>query len=316
MTTTTKSTDTFDTRKQVKMKRNLILLFSILLLSHCGWSRQFTEKLKLVTTTSLIGNIVQQIGGDKVEVTTIVPGGMCPGHFDVRPGDIKLLSDAQIFLIHGWESFVEKLVNSVRSRKLLVKTINVQGNWMVPDIQLRAVDAITNILCKINPENAKYFRNQSNIYQKQILALKREIKQKAKNKRVNRISVVCSEMQAEFVKWLGFNVVATYGRPSDLTASKIKEVLDRARRENVKIVIDNLQSGPDAGIPIANEIGGVHVVLTNFPIDSYLQSLQDNASKLFEAVDKIPMSFKPAQLRNESILDSTLEKRNALYCRY
>ena len=267
------------------MARNFILLFSFFLFSHCGWGGQSTEKLKLVTTTSLIGNILQQVGGDKVDVATIVPGGMCPGHFDVRPGDIKLLSNAQIFLAHGWELFVTKLLSSVQSRKLVIKTLDIEGNWMVPDIQLKAVDAITNILCEINPENGKYFRNNSTIYKKEVLDLSREIKQKAKDEKVSEISVVCSDMQEEFVKWFGFNVVATYGRPSELTAQKIKAVIDKAKEEDVKIVIDNLQSGSDAGMPIISEIGGVHIVLTNFPIDSYIQSLQDNISKLFEAVE-------------------------------
>ncbi|MCK4416827.1 MAG: zinc ABC transporter substrate-binding protein [Candidatus Latescibacteria bacterium] len=240
--------------------------------------------MKLVTTTSLIGKIAQEVGKDKVDVVTIVPGGMCPGHFDVRPGDIKVLSDAQIFLIHGWEPFVKKLLNSVQPRELVVKTLDIQGNWMVPDIQVKAVDSITDILCEIDHKNGRYFRNNAATYKTQILDISREIKQKAKDKKVSDTNVVCSEMQEGFVRWFGFNVVATYGRPSELTAKNLRKVIDKARKEGVEIVVDNLQSGRDAGVPIIEEIRGVHVVLTNFPIGSYTQSLQENVYKLLKAI--------------------------------
>ena len=264
--------------------RHFIPLLLIVLLSQLGCGERPAEKLKLVTTTSLIGKIAQEVGKDKVDVVTIVPGGMCPGHFDVRPGDIKVLSDAQIFLIHGWEPFVKKLLNSVQPRELVVKTLDIQGNWMVPDIQIKAVDSITDILCEIDHKNGRYFRNNAATYKTQILDISREIKQKAKDRKVSDINVVCSEMQEGFVRWFGFNVVATYGRPSELTAKNLRKVIDKARKEGVEIVVDNLQSGRDAGVPIIEEIRGVHVVLTNFPIGSYTQSLQENVYKLLKAI--------------------------------
>jgi hypothetical protein len=54
----------------------------------------------------------------------------------------------------------------------------------------------------------------------------------------------------------------------------------------VKLVVDNLQSGPDTGEPLAQGLGAKHVTLTNFPLQgSYRQSLLDNVTALARAIE-------------------------------
>ena len=55
-----------------------------------------TPILKVVTTTSLIEQIVKQVGKKKVDVVNIIPPSQCPGHFDVKPGDIQKLAEKTI----------------------------------------------------------------------------------------------------------------------------------------------------------------------------------------------------------------------------
>ncbi|MBW1679418.1 MAG: hypothetical protein JRJ08_04640 [Deltaproteobacteria bacterium] len=83
-------------------------------------------------------------------------------------------------------------------------------------------------------------------------------------------------MQAEFVKWLGLNIISTYGRQEDLSPKELLEI--------TRIAIDNLQSGSNVGRQIAEDIGGRQVILTNFPLgDSYLESLKKNVDKVIQA---------------------------------
>ncbi len=247
--------------------------------------------IKVVVTTSLIASIVQEIGGDRVEVVTIVPFGMCPGHFDIRPGDVKVLEEAQVVLKHGFEGelFVEDMLKLVENPDLVRTILSVEGNWMVPEVYIQAIDKIVEVLSQVEIEYAELFKYNALDYKKEIVSLARQIQQEAERLRVSEIKVVCARMQAEFVEWLGFEVVATYGRPEELTLRKLKEIIDKAKEANVRLVIDNLQSGPRAGVPIADEIRGIHVVLTNFPQYfmgrlSYPKSLKENAFNLFQAL--------------------------------
>jgi zinc transport system substrate-binding protein len=42
----------------------------------------------IMAGSSLIGNIIQDVAGDKMETRTLIPPGVCPGHNDVKPSDI------------------------------------------------------------------------------------------------------------------------------------------------------------------------------------------------------------------------------------
>jgi hypothetical protein len=59
------------------------------------------------------------------------------------------------------------------------------------------------------------------------------------------------------------------------------------REHRVIFVVDNLQSGPDAGKGIAETIGVPHVVLTNFPSEKgYLTTLGENVDAIIAAATR------------------------------
>ena len=81
-----------------------VLVLIIVISSMLGGCTQTgTTKLKVVTSISLIAQIVERVGGDLVDVVNIIPPAQCPGHFDVKPGDIQKLADADLFLLGGWQ---------------------------------------------------------------------------------------------------------------------------------------------------------------------------------------------------------------------
>ncbi|MBM3241928.1 zinc ABC transporter substrate-binding protein [Candidatus Poribacteria bacterium] len=63
-----------------------------------GCGRQIDDNIKIAVTTSSLGCIVKELGKEKIDVVTIVPSGMCPRHFDLKPKDAQALSDAKLLL--------------------------------------------------------------------------------------------------------------------------------------------------------------------------------------------------------------------------
>ncbi len=59
------------------------------------------EKLRVVATTSLIADVVRRIGGDAIEVTTLMPTGVDPHSYTATPEDLRTLNDAHLILING-----------------------------------------------------------------------------------------------------------------------------------------------------------------------------------------------------------------------
>jgi len=257
------------------MRKVSILVVSILVLSLVitsflgGCAPTETSRLKIVTSTSLLASIVERVGDDRVDVVNIIPPAQCPGHFDVKPSDIQKLADADLFLLHGWqgEKFSQKLIASANNPDLIVAVpkIDIPGSWMAPPVQLNAIDKITAILSQADEKNSSAYRKSAAELKSKFETKEAGIKAKLAKEDLSSINVMCAEMLVEFVQWIGLNVIATYGRPDSLTPQAVKELVDKGRAAGVTLIIDNLQSGQDAGAGIAEELGCKRIILSNFP---------------------------------------------------
>ncbi|MFC1967269.1 metal ABC transporter substrate-binding protein [Chloroflexota bacterium] len=260
-----------------------------------GCSGETGAKLKVVASTSIITQIVERVGGERVDVINIIPPAQCPGHFDVSPGDIKKLSDADLFLLHGWqgEMFAEDIVASANNPEMTVIKLNVKVgenmNWMAPPVQAAAVDKITDALCQADAANADFYKNAASAYIDIITAKSAEVKNKLAAIHPADINVLAGQQQAGFIAWAGFNIIDVFGEPDSLTPQVVKDLIDKGKSSNVSLVIDNLQSGQDAGKGVAEELGCAKVILSNFPggydnTDSWEATIDYNVELLLNAV--------------------------------
>ncbi|HUM37773.1 MAG TPA: metal ABC transporter substrate-binding protein, partial [Anaerolineae bacterium] len=72
------------------------------------------EKLRVVATTSLVADVVKQVGGERLELYTLVPLGADPHAFVPAPQDAAAVANAQVIFINGagLETFMGPLLES------------------------------------------------------------------------------------------------------------------------------------------------------------------------------------------------------------
>jgi zinc transport system substrate-binding protein len=269
------------------------LVFSLAIASLlAGCEQTDVSKFKVVTSTSLLAQIVERVGGDLVDVVNIIPPAQCPGHFDVKPGDIQKLADADLFLMHGWqgEKFSEELIASADNPGLNVVQINISGNWMTPPVQLQAIDEIASHLSQMDSENSAAYQQAAAELKSLVESKSTEVEVRLAAAGLGSINVMCADQQAGFVSWAGFNTIALFGRPDSMTPAVLKELVDTGRAENVTLIIDNLQSGKDAGAGLAEELGCKRIILSNFPggfdnTETWEKAIERNTELILEAVD-------------------------------
>jgi zinc transport system substrate-binding protein len=269
-------------------------LAAVLPISGCSPATA-TSKLKVTTSTYLIAQIVERIGESNVEVANIIPPAQCPGHFDVKPGDIQKLADADLFILHGWqgETFSRDLIASADNPDLKVVSLNIQttegNNWMVPSVQREAVDKITTALVEADPQHSTTYQQEATEYKEAVSAKEAMITNELSQANLSVVNVICAEMQAGFVNWIGLNLVATYGRPDSLTPQVIRELVDTGSKEGVTLIIDNLQSGQDAGAAISEELSCPRIILSNVPggfpnTETWEKAIDHNIELILQAV--------------------------------
>jgi len=265
-----------------------LILGTCLALPSCSHS-----SADIVAGSSLIADIAQNVAGDKLEIHNLIPPGMCPGHYDVIPSDFETLANSKVIIIHNWQqdkANITGLIEAADNPNLIIKVIDVNGNWMTPPVQAEAVDKIAQALSEIYPENSAYYQEKAEKGTQSVLTKGEEIKTRLQQAKLDGVKVICTDEQAGFVIWAGFDIVATYGRPEELSVAEVGELITEAKKAGVALVIDNLQSGATSNsATMAQDIGAIQVTISNFPgafegTETWEKSLNKNVDLLLAAL--------------------------------
>ena len=228
-------------------------------------SEERVAGLNITATTTMMQAAINDIGGERVKVHVLIPGGSCPGHYDIRPGDIRALKQSAILFTHGYEGFIPRLRNAAGLPESQVIRISVAENWQLPDVYVRAAQAVAAALSKTDAAGRSEYLRRLKAVQNRASAVEAGIRQQAQRGAFGSVAVICSEQQAAVLRWMGFKVVAVYGRPEEFTPSGMHHLVELGKDKKVELVVDNLQSGPAAGRQLARELGARHLLLSNFP---------------------------------------------------
>ena len=264
---------------------SLLAALALMLLCVPAFPAQ-AEPLRIIAGTSLIEDIVHDLTDRKAEVITIINGSSCPGHESVRTTDFVFAAKADLVLIHAFQKNMPQITSMLESvnkadRRLVI--LDPKGSWLIPAIQKTAVKDIAEALVELAPDLADSIRDRAAKRLERINAAADEAtKSLAK---IKGIHAIVAEMQSEFVGWAGVAVAATYGRAEEMTPKALAGLVDSAKGKNIAGVVDNYQSGAEAGLPLALELKVPHLVLSNFPGSSedtmdYFSLLRHNVRQL------------------------------------
>jgi zinc transport system substrate-binding protein len=249
----------------------------------------------IIAGSSLITNVIHDVADGKLETGTLIPPGVCPGHYDIKHSDIVALANCRALFIHDYQANfqnVQEAIEAAENPIPIIVAINVTGNWMVPQVQAEAVSKIAQHLGWIDMENAAYYQERAADRAQAILAYGEDVKERLLEARVEDVKVICADMQEGFVEWAGFNVTATYGRPEELSPAQMEELVTEAKQAGVALVIDNLQSGSSTlGAAMEPDIEAIPVTISNFPgglenTETWEKAIDKNVDLLLEALNE------------------------------
>jgi manganese/zinc/iron transport system substrate-binding protein len=179
--------------------RHLALVLLVLGLGLSGCDRAAGQadasgKKGVVCTTTVVGDLVRQIAGDKVSLRVIMPAGKDPHGYDAKPQDIALLKSADLIFYNGLHlegTMVELLEHSLGGKAVAV-TRDMPRDRLLPwaqggstfdphvwhDASLWAFAATTvgEELAKLDPPNAAEYRARAAGVVKDLTALHEELK--------------------------------------------------------------------------------------------------------------------------------------------
>lgn len=297
---------------KLKSALTLILLTSLLLSAGCvAPHEKESGKIKIVTTFYPLYEFSKRIGGEKVDVSIMVPAGVEPHEWEPLPRDIINIESARIFVYNGagFEPWVEKTLNGIDSEKLVVvdfsKGIELikeeEGAydphvWLDPVLAKHQVNLIEEALIKIDPENREYYDANSQALREQLTMLDEEIR-KELNSTKKKVFISSHAAFSYFSKRYGLKQIAIAGMSPEAEPSpaKIAEIVKIAKENEVNYIFFETLVSPRLSEVIAEEVGAKTLVLN--PIEglsqdeidkdkTYFTLMRDNLKNLKLALDE------------------------------
>jgi len=261
--------------RKTGLPRVLLLLALVLLL---GAQAHASGPIRILAGTTLIEDIVADLGGGRIATRTLIPGSACPGHSDLRASDVSFAGEAQAVLIHDWQQnmpMLQTLRRTAPEAQARLRLVPVPGNWMLPERQAEATAAVARLLEGLAPAQARDIQARAKARQGRINALSAKLKAQAATAGISGARVICD--------------VAEYGHFEGMNPKQLAEVMTRAKAGKAVLVVDNMQSTGGSGKALADDLGAGHVVLTNFPgadarAATWEQALQWDVDRLAAAL--------------------------------
>lgn len=227
------------------MKKAIAILIAAITLTSCkNTSEEKTEKLQVVTTTTMITDLVKNIGGDFIEVNGLMGAGVDPHLYKASEGDVTKLYKANIIFYNGLHlegklvEVFEKMESTTKTQVALGETLDTSGLigseyfasnfdphvWFHIEYFKLFAKQVTATLSEKDPKNKINFIENERIYLNKLTALQTEIQTIIGTlPKEKRILVTAHDAFNYFGKGYGFEVVGLQGL-STATEAGVKDV--------------------------------------------------------------------------------------------
>ncbi len=266
-------------------RRALILSGAGLFIAKSALSK--SDERSYVLGSTLLEDIVSDLTAGRAKTRLLISGSACPGHTDVKASDLVFAANAQGIYVHPRQMTLPSLTQLFAAKEQLrtrTHGIGVSGSWLIPDVQIQASRAVAKTL--VQGETSDFSDAVYGRLQKRIERIKDFSEGlDSVRTRFHGKPVVSALMQKDFVSWCGFSIAATFGGAESMNPKILAETIALARKRRVIGVVENLQSGKEAGLPIAEELKIPRAILSNFPgsddnVPDYFSLVRENIRQL------------------------------------
>ena len=224
--------------------KNLFILLTVILLISCKDTTKTSGKLKVVATTSMLTDLVKNIGGDAIEVQGLMGAGVDPHLYKASEGDVSKLFNADVIFYNGLHlegklvEVFEKMESQNKStvplgefldKKELIGSTYFASSydphvWFNIQFFMQFAEKVTEVLQNADPENKELYQKNKETYILELEALEEWVKTTIEAlPKEKRILVTAHDAFNYFGKAYGFEVVGLQGL-STATEAGVQDV--------------------------------------------------------------------------------------------
>lgn len=220
----------------------VLILIILVTTSGCGNNeKQVKDKINIVTTTTMLCDLAQNIGGEGVEVAGLMGPGVDPHLYKASAGDIKKLEEADLIIYNGLH-LEGAMIEALEAMELQGKTILSMENgldksllieadgvgeelydphiWFDVSLWNECADYLSKQLQVLDEENKDLYQSNYSSYTKELATLHIEVQEKINTlEEEEKILITAHDAFGYFAKAYGMEVYAIQGISTQTEAS-------------------------------------------------------------------------------------------------
>ena len=233
--------------------------FTLILAKNHIIPQKDTSKINIITTLFPLYDFAKIIGGDKVNVSLLLPPGVEAHDFEPKPSDILKINQADVFIYTGMymEPWVEYILNSISIDNLkivdasagitLLKPISIIGNgnntfdphiWLDFENDIKITESILKNLEEKDPKNASYYQQNYTKYLSSLIAIDNKYKKTLSNCKSNEIIFAGHYTFGYLITRYNLNYISAQGLSPDSepTAGDLASIIQHIKSMNIKYI--------------------------------------------------------------------------------
>lgn len=286
------------------MRRHALLSIIVLAALLCGCisedSGSGSARVKAVTTIAPLGEFVKAVGGDKVNVTVLIPPGGEPHTFEPSPSQMRNIADADIYVENGagLEFWIDRIIQ-VNQRMLLLDSSKgvelikgaddnsqnpglIQGVdphiWLSPRIAKIQVKNICDGFIQVDPSNSEHYIKNRDNYLKELDEVDAYLNSTFAQHQRKKF-IVLHPAWSYFARDYGLQEIAINLEEKEPGPKHLEDIIDLARAENITTIFVEPQFNSIMAEVIAKEIKGKVVA-----IDPLAENYSDNLKHMGDLI--------------------------------
>ena len=274
------------------------------------------DPIPVVVTIPVLKDLAEQVGGPHVRVTSLLSGYENEHTYSPKPTDLVAVRKARLLLEIGMglEVWVSSLVKNAGSRSLRVITTSQgvelirddaeaheethhegkAGNphiWLDPENVAIMLRHITDALIEVDPSHTAEFQANQSAYLQRLGQLQKELS--ARTQRLSDRRFIAHHPAWPYLaKRFSLDIVGTiHMQPgTEPSALHLQSLIEKIRKENIRVVVSEVQLSRRLPELLARETKAHIVVLTTMPgglagTETYLDMLRYNVLQLAGALE-------------------------------
>lgn len=237
------------------------------------------DRPKVIATFSILGDLVKNVGGERVEVTMLVGPNGDAHVYNPSPSDAKKLADAKVVVVNGlgYEGWIERLVRASASKAPIVvaakgvkprRTAGGHGHGHSHGSDPHAWQSVANVkiyaanirdgLIAADPAGKPAYEANAAAYLAKLDALEREVRDTVARIPADRRRIITTHdafgyfMDAYGLEFIAPQGVSTESQPS---AKDLARIITQIKRQKIPAVFMENISDPRLLKRIADETG-------------------------------------------------------------